>query len=147
MWKLYQRGLVTYLREEVKPRWSNGSWRVSTWLDLFTAQNPWAFKKVTLTAYGVADCIVGLSLFSLNKFLKIRHCTCFFLQESQTAAPTPVEAAVPRTSLCCVQSAPPPSASEVSGPLGTEKCLEKVMFFLPCPFCCVLPSYYFILTK
>ncbi|XP_029073830.1 calpastatin isoform X7 [Monodon monoceros] len=32
--------------------------------------------------------------------------------ESQTAAPTPVEAAVPRTSLCCVQSAPPPSASE-----------------------------------
>ncbi|XP_022448117.1 calpastatin isoform X12 [Delphinapterus leucas] len=33
-------------------------------------------------------------------------------EESQTAAPTPVEAAVPRTSLCCVQSAPPPSASE-----------------------------------
>ncbi|XP_059949165.1 calpastatin isoform X3 [Mesoplodon densirostris] len=32
-------------------------------------------------------------------------------EESQAAAPTPVAAAVPRTSLCCVQSVPPPSAS------------------------------------
>ncbi|XP_065731640.1 calpastatin [Phocoena phocoena] len=44
-------------------------------------------------------------------------------EESQTAAPTPVEAAVPRTSLCCVQSAPPPSASEGMGPRDAVEAL------------------------
>ncbi|XP_023987321.1 calpastatin isoform X4 [Physeter macrocephalus] len=34
-------------------------------------------------------------------------------EESQAAAPTPVGAAVPRTTLCCVQSVPPPSVSAV----------------------------------
>ncbi|XP_066887480.1 calpastatin isoform X3 [Kogia breviceps] len=45
-------------------------------------------------------------------------------EESQAAAPTPVGEAVPRTSLCCVQSVPPPSASAKD--MGPDDAVEAL---------------------
>ncbi|XP_007121244.2 calpastatin isoform X13 [Physeter macrocephalus] len=45
-------------------------------------------------------------------------------EESQAAAPTPVGAAVPRTTLCCVQSVPPPSVSAKG--MGPDDAVEAL---------------------
>lgn len=102
-----------------------------------------------IIAYNIAECIVGSLEFSVTNqvFLKNLHRTCFFPQESQASAPAPVGEDVPRASLCSVQSAPPKPATSVRDPLGIEKCLGKVTFFLPCTFRSVSPACYFILTK
>lgn len=99
--------------------------------------SPSAFKKIMLAACNIGECTVCPLLFSLTNqvFLETLHRASFSPQESQAAALSPVREAVPRTSMCSVQSAPPEPPTSVSEPLS-------VMSVLPCTCCCVLPADY-----
>ena len=102
-----------------------------------------------LAACNVGERIVCPFSFSLanQAFLETLHRAPFSPQESQAAALTPVSEAVPRTSMCSIQSAPPKPPTVVSDPLDVERCPESVAFVLLCARCCVLPAGCLILAK